>query len=68
MQRTRSTSAPSSHDRDAPVDTAGFGGPRFSVVIPAYDEGRFIGACLRALCEQDFNGSYVVVEGRRSWW
>ncbi|MEU4192356.1 glycosyltransferase family 2 protein [Kribbella sp. NPDC026611] len=35
--------------------------PRFTVVIPAYNEERFIGDCLRSLALQDFAGEYEVV-------
>ncbi|NUR94664.1 MAG: glycosyltransferase family 2 protein [Kribbellaceae bacterium] len=34
---------------------------RFTVVIPAYNEERLIGACLRSLAEQDFAGGVEVV-------
>src|SRR5689334_24868672 len=37
------------------------GDVRFSVVIPAYNEERFIGECLRSLAEQDFAGGVEVV-------
>ncbi|MFF0267620.1 glycosyltransferase family A protein [Kribbella sp. NPDC004536] len=37
------------------------GGPRFSVVIPAYNEERWIGECLESLCRQDFTGGYEVI-------
>jgi glycosyltransferase involved in cell wall biosynthesis len=36
-------------------------GPRFSVVIPAFNEGRLIGSCLRSLAEQDFAGEFEVI-------
>ncbi|GAA3121933.1 glycosyltransferase involved in cell wall biosynthesis [Kribbella aluminosa] len=35
--------------------------PRFTVVIPAYNEERFIADCLRSLAQQDFAGAYEVV-------
>jgi glycosyltransferase involved in cell wall biosynthesis len=34
---------------------------RFTVVIPAFNEERFIADCLRSLAAQDFAGSYEVV-------
>jgi glycosyltransferase involved in cell wall biosynthesis len=36
-------------------------GLRFSLVIPAYNEARFIGDCLRSLARQDFGGGYEVI-------
>ncbi|MGW6194544.1 glycosyltransferase family 2 protein [Kribbella sp. NPDC055110] len=36
-------------------------GPRFSVVIPAFNEERLIGACLQSLARQDFAGGYEVI-------
>lgn len=35
--------------------------PRFSVVIPAYNEADFIGACLDSLARQDFPGSWEII-------
>jgi glycosyltransferase involved in cell wall biosynthesis len=35
--------------------------PRFSVVIPAYNEARFLGGCLDSLQAQDFPGPYEVI-------
>jgi glycosyltransferase involved in cell wall biosynthesis len=35
--------------------------PRFSVVIPAYNESLLLPACLRSLSEQDFEGSVEVI-------
>jgi glycosyltransferase involved in cell wall biosynthesis len=35
--------------------------PRFSVVIPAYNEAEFLGSCLDSLLEQDFPGSYEII-------
>jgi glycosyltransferase involved in cell wall biosynthesis len=35
--------------------------PRFSVIVPAYNEARFIGACLDSLLRQDFNDPYEII-------
>ena len=35
--------------------------PRFSVVIPAYNEAAFLGTCLQSLSNQDFDGAYEVI-------
>ena len=35
--------------------------PRFSIVIPAYNEECYIGACLSSLARQDFAGSFEVI-------
>jgi glycosyltransferase involved in cell wall biosynthesis len=35
--------------------------PRFSVVVPAYNESAFLGACLESLAAQDFPGAYEVI-------
>jgi glycosyltransferase involved in cell wall biosynthesis len=35
--------------------------PRFSVVIPAYNEAEFLGSCLDSLLAQDYPGPYEVV-------
>ena len=35
--------------------------PRFSVVIPAFNEERLIGECLQSLARQDFAGGYEVI-------
>ncbi|GAA3104475.1 glycosyltransferase involved in cell wall biosynthesis [Kribbella aluminosa] len=35
--------------------------PRFSVVIPAFNEERLIAECLRSLARQDFAGGYEVI-------
>lgn len=35
--------------------------PRFSVVIPAVNESRYIGTCLRSLAEQDFTGGLEII-------
>ena len=35
--------------------------PRFSVVVPAYNEAGFIGACLDSLLCQDFNDPYEII-------
>lgn len=39
----------------------GGGRLRFSVVVPAYNEARFIGDCLESLSRQDFTGGYEVI-------
>jgi glycosyltransferase involved in cell wall biosynthesis len=36
-------------------------GPRFSVVVPAYNESAFLGECLQSLASQDFSGTYEVI-------
>jgi glycosyltransferase involved in cell wall biosynthesis len=36
-------------------------GPRFSVVVPAYNESALLGACLQSLADQDFAGAYEVI-------
>jgi glycosyltransferase involved in cell wall biosynthesis len=35
--------------------------PRFSVVVPAFNESAYISACLRSLAAQDFTGSWEVI-------
>ena len=35
--------------------------PRFSVIIPAYNEGEFIGECLDSLLRQDFTDPYEII-------
>jgi len=35
--------------------------PRFSVVIPAYNEAEFLGSCLDSLLAQDFRGPYEII-------
>jgi glycosyltransferase involved in cell wall biosynthesis len=35
--------------------------PRFSVVVPAYNESAFLAACLESLAAQDFVGAYEVI-------
>lgn len=35
--------------------------PRFSVVVPAYNEAEFLGSCLDSLLEQDFQGPYEII-------
>jgi glycosyltransferase involved in cell wall biosynthesis len=35
--------------------------PRFSVVVPAYNESAMLGACLQSLADQDFTGTYEVI-------
>jgi glycosyltransferase involved in cell wall biosynthesis len=35
--------------------------PRFSIVIPAYNEAQFLGPCLDSLRAQDFSGPYEVI-------
>jgi glycosyltransferase involved in cell wall biosynthesis len=61
MRRTWPPTAPEPIRASPPVDNEDAGGPRFSVVIPAYNEERFIGACLQSLCRQDFTGGHEVI-------
>jgi glycosyltransferase involved in cell wall biosynthesis len=35
--------------------------PRFSVVVPAYNEASTLGSCLDSLLSQDFRGSYEII-------
>lgn len=35
--------------------------PRFSVVIPAYNEADFLGSCLDSLLNQDYRGRYEII-------
>jgi glycosyltransferase involved in cell wall biosynthesis len=35
--------------------------PRFSIVVPAYNEAAYLGAALQALQQQDFQGSYEII-------
>jgi glycosyltransferase involved in cell wall biosynthesis len=35
--------------------------PRFSVVIPAYNEAAFLGSCLDSLLAQDYHGAYEII-------
>lgn len=51
-------------ERAAPPPEApepGEGRPRFSVVIPAYNESEFLGSCLDSLQDQDFAGPYEII-------
>ena len=44
--------------------TGGYGDrpqPRFSVVVPAFNESAFLGPCLESLAHQDFSGAYEVI-------
>ena len=54
VRRRRSSEAPC----DITTDAAG---PRFSVVIPAFNEERFIAECLQSLARQDFTGGHEVI-------
>ena len=54
VRRRRSSEAPC----DITTDAAG---PRFSVVIPAFNEERLIGGCLQSLARQDFTGGHEVI-------
>ena len=55
------------HPRSAPrrgsllpgVDT--HEGPRYSVVIPAFNEQAYLGACLASLAAQDYPGAFEVI-------
>lgn len=52
------------HEEPCPVvpgHKSGEGRPRFSVVIPAYNEAEFIGDCLDSLMKQDFTGTYEII-------
>lgn len=44
-----------------PGETPDTGRPRFSVVIPAYNEASFLGSCLDSLFSQDFRGRYEII-------
>jgi glycosyltransferase involved in cell wall biosynthesis len=44
-----------------PWHESGEGRPRFSVVIPAYNEAQFIGDCLDSLMQQEFAGTYEII-------
>lgn len=35
--------------------------PRFSIVIPAYNESAYLGDCLRSLRQQNFDGSFEII-------
>jgi glycosyltransferase involved in cell wall biosynthesis len=35
--------------------------PRFSIVVPAYNEAAYLGPALQALQQQDFRGSYEII-------
>lgn len=35
--------------------------PRYSIVIPAYNEQDYLGACLTSLAQQDYPGSYEII-------
>lgn len=45
------------------ITASGPGGrpPRFSIVIPAYNEADFLGSCLDSLLDQDFAGSCEII-------
>lgn len=52
------------HERAAQTLSAeehGPGRPRFSVVVPAYNEAAFLGSCLDSLLDQDFCGRYEII-------
>lgn len=42
-------------------DDPGGGRPRFSVVIPAFNEVRFLGDCLDSIAKQDFGGPVEII-------
>ena len=44
-----------------PDDGTGDSHPRFSVVIPAYNEAEFLGSCLDSLLAQDFRDPYEII-------
>jgi glycosyltransferase involved in cell wall biosynthesis len=44
-----------------PGSETGESRPRFSVVIPAYNEAEFLGTCLDSLQAQDFPGTYEII-------
>jgi glycosyltransferase involved in cell wall biosynthesis len=44
-----------------PDDGTGDSRPRFSVVIPAYNEAEFLGSCLDSLLAQDFAGPCEII-------
>jgi glycosyltransferase involved in cell wall biosynthesis len=54
---------PTSERESVPLKRIEAGGdrPRFSVVIPAYNEADFIGGCLESLLTQDFQGPYEII-------
>ena len=54
VRRRRSSEAPC----DITTDVVG---PRFSVVIPAFNEELLIGGCLQSLARQDFTGGHEVI-------
>ena len=61
MRRRRSPNAPEPHLDIPSIDTTAVVGSRFSVVIPAFNEERFIGDCLQSLARQDFTGGHEVI-------
>jgi glycosyltransferase involved in cell wall biosynthesis len=47
--------------RVMPGSQPGGGGPRFSIVVPAYNEAEFLGDCLDSLLGQDYPGPYEII-------
>ncbi len=50
-----------SADRLSPASDGPGDKPRFTVVVPAYNEEEFLGDCLDSLMKQDFDGDYEVI-------
>ena len=46
---------------DRAASDAKDGNPKYSIVIPAFNEERYIGDCLQSLARQDFTGDYEVI-------
>lgn len=44
-----------------PADDTGANPPRFTIVIPAYNEADFIGSCLDSLRQQDFAAPFEII-------
>ena len=47
--------------REMPSDDPGPSRPRFSIVVPAYNEAQFIENCLDSLLRQDFQGDFEII-------
>ena len=50
-----------STDPRAASSTKSPANPRFSIVVPAYNEASYLGASLQALQQQDFRGPYEII-------